>query len=122
MSDVLVLSYNFFCNFRAYSINFTVIFTYNRKKIIMKIEDVIRLYDKASAFPSQIDISYLRNNFNPILTELYPEIRISWACNSCVKNQMSLLLNWLNNKEEEQKKVKKKKNVRKKRTAKPKKG
>jgi len=81
----------------------------------MKIEEVIRLYQKVSAFPSKVDISYLRNNFNPIIKENFPEVRISWACNSCVKNQMSLLLSWLNDKEA---KAKKKKNVRKKRTPK----
>ncbi len=84
----------------------------------MKIDEVIRLYDKANAFPSKVDISYLRNNFDPIIKENYPEVRISWACNSCVKNQMSLLLNWLNTKEAEQ--TKNKRNVRKKRTPKKK--
>ena len=35
----------------------------------MKIDEVIRLYDKANAFPSKVDISYLRNNFDPIIKE-----------------------------------------------------
>lgn len=85
----------------------------------MTIEQVIKEYDKVKAFPSKVDISFLRNNFDPIIKEHYPEVRISWACNSCVKNQMSLLLGWLINKEtKEAEAVKKKRNVRKKRTPK----
>ena len=85
----------------------------------MTIEKVIREYDKVKAFPSRVDISFLRNNFDPIIKEHYPDVRISWACNSCVKNQMSLLLNWLTTKEtKEAEAIKKKRNVRKKRTPK----
>ena len=109
---------NFFYNFRPFNIDNSIIFAYNRKTIIMTIEQVIKEYDKVKAFPSKVDISFLRNNFDPILKENYPDVRISWACNSCVKNQMSLLLNWLTTKEAEA--VKKKRNVRKKRTPKKK--
>jgi len=85
----------------------------------MTIEQVIKEYDKVKAFPSRIDISFLRNNFDPIIKENFPEVRISWACNSCVKNQMSLLLSWLITKEtKEAEAVKKKRNVKKKRTPK----
>ena len=46
-------------------------------------------------------------------------MKISWACNSCVKNQMQILYNWVVQKEaKEVKKVKKKKNVRRKRITK----
>jgi len=54
-----------------------------------------------------------------VIKENFPDVRISWACNSCVKNQMSLLLSWLTTKEtKEAEAVKKKRNVRKKRTPK----
>lgn len=79
----------------------------------MKIEEVIKLYELTKAMPSKVDISYLRNNLNPILLEINPSLRISWACNSCVKNQMALLSMWLKETE-----VKKKKNVRRRKTKK----
>jgi len=79
----------------------------------MKVEEVIKLYELTKAMPSKIDISYLRNNLNPILLEINPSLRISWACNSCVKNQMALLSIWLKETE-----VKKKKNVRRRKTKK----
>ena len=40
-------------------------------------------------------------------------MRISWACNSCVKNQMSQLYGWMLRQEETEKKVVKKKTVKK---------
>lgn len=79
----------------------------------MKIEEVIELYELTKAMPSKVDISYLRNNLNPILLEINPSLKISWACNSCVKNQMALLYIWLKETE-----VKKKKNVRRRKTKK----
>jgi len=46
-------------------------------------------------------------------------MKVSWACNSCVKSQMQILFNWLTEKEaKEVKQVKKKKNVRRKRPTK----
>lgn len=85
----------------------------------MTIDETIKLYNKTNAFPGSIGISFLRNELEPILKELHPDMKISWACNSCVKSQMSILFNWLIEKEsKELKKVKKKKNVRRKRTAK----
>ena len=85
----------------------------------MTIEETIKLYNKTSAFPGSVDISFLRNNLEPILKELHPEMKVSWACNSCVKNQMQILFNWLTEKEaKEVKQVKKKKNVRRKRPTK----
>ena len=79
----------------------------------MTIKEVIELYELTKAMPSKVDISYLRNNLNPILLEINPSLRISWACNSCVKNQMALLSIWLKETE-----VKKKKNVRRRKTKK----
>ena len=79
----------------------------------MKIDEVIKLYELTKAMPSKVDISYLRNNFNPILLEINPSMKISWACNSCVKNQMALLSIWLNEIE-----ANKKKNVRRRKTKK----
>ena len=85
----------------------------------MTVEETIKLYNKTSAFPGSIDILFLRNKLEPILKEIHPEMKISWACNSCVKNQMQILFNWLVQKEaKEVKKVKKKKNVRRKRNTK----
>tara|TARA_R100000654_G_scaffold74399_2_gene108681 strand:- start:630 stop:875 length:246 start_codon:yes stop_codon:yes gene_type:complete len=77
----------------------------------MTTKKVIELYELTKAMPSKVDISYLRNNLNPILLEINPGMRISWACNSCVKNQMALLSIWLKETE-----VKKKKNVRRRKT------
>ena len=70
----------------------------------MTIEETIKLYNKTSAFPGSVDISFLRNNLEPILKEINPEMRISWACNSCVKNQMAQLYGWLLRQEETEKK------------------
>ena len=50
------------------------------------------------------------HNLDPILKEIHPEMKISWACNSCVKNQMQILFNWLVQKEA--KELKKVKNIR----------
>ena len=61
----------------------------------MTVEETIKLYNKTSAFPGSIDISFLRNNLDPILKEIHPDMKISWACNSCVKNQMQILYNWV---------------------------
>ena len=79
----------------------------------MTIKEVIELYELTKAMPSKVDISYLRNNLNPILLEINPSLKISWACNSCVKNQMALLSRWLNEIE-----ANKKKNVRRRKTKK----
>lgn len=85
----------------------------------MTVEETIKLYNKTSAFPGSIGVAYLRNSLEPILKELHPDMKISWACNSCVTNQMQILYNWVIDKEsKELKKVKKKKNVRRKRTVK----
>jgi 23S rRNA maturation mini-RNase III len=46
-------------------------------------------------------------------------MKVSWACNSCVKSQMQILFNWLTEKEaKEVKQVKKKKNAKRKRPTK----
>ena len=79
----------------------------------MNVDKVIKIYKLTSAFPSSIGLDYLKNELDPILKEINPDIRISWACNSCVKNQMSQLYGWLMKKEETQKKVVKKKTVKK---------
>ena len=85
----------------------------------MTIEETIKLYNKTNAFPGSVDISFLRNNLEPILKELHPDMKVRWACNSCVKSQMQILFNWLTEKEaKEVKQVKKKKNVRRKRPTK----
>ncbi len=85
----------------------------------MNAKQVIKIYKLTSAFPSTIGIDFLRSELEPILKEINPDIRISWACNSCVKNQMSQLYGWVIDKEsKEVKKVKKKKNVRRKRITK----
>ena len=36
----------------------------------MTIEETIKLYNKTSAFPGSVDISFLRNNLEPILKEI----------------------------------------------------
>jgi|TARA_R110000803_G_scaffold103566_1_gene171711 hypothetical protein len=85
----------------------------------MTKEEIIKQYNKTSAFPGSVNISFLRNELEPILKELHPDMKVSWACNSCVKSQMSILFNWVSEKEiAEAKKVKKKKNVRKRKPAK----
>ena len=85
----------------------------------MTIEETIKLYNKTNAFPGSVDISFLRKNLEPILKQIQPDMKVSWACNSCVKSQMQILFNWLTEKEtKEVKQVKKKKNVRRKRTIK----
>lgn len=85
----------------------------------MTIEETIKLYNKTNAFPGSVDISFLRNNLEPILKEIHPEMKVSWACNSCVKSQMQILFNWLTEKESKKvKQVKKKNNAKRKRPTK----
>lgn len=80
----------------------------------MTKEDVIRLYSKSHNFPSFVNITWLRQELEPLLKQINPDGRISWACNSCVKNQMAVLNGWLQRQEVETLKPKKKKrNVRK---------
>ena len=79
----------------------------------MNAKQVIKIYKLTSAFPSTIGIDFLKKELEPILKEINPEMRISWACNSCVKNQMAQLYGWLLRQEEETKKVVKKKTVKK---------
>lgn len=85
----------------------------------MTIEETIKHYNISNAFPGSVDISFLRNNLEPILKEIHPDMKVSWACNSCVKSQMQILFNWLTEKEAKKvKQVKNKKNVKRKRTVK----
>ena len=79
----------------------------------MNAKQVIKIYKLTSAFPSTIGIDFLKSELEPILKEIKPEMRISWACNSCVKNQMSQLYGWMLRQEETEKKVVKKKTVKK---------
>ena len=80
----------------------------------MNAKQVIKIYKLTSAFPSSIGIDFLKKELEPILKEINSEMRISWACNSCVKNQMAQLYGWLLRQEETEKKVVKKKAVKKK--------
>ncbi len=89
------------------------IFAYNRKTFVMNAKQVIKIYKLTSAFPSTIGIDFLKKELEPILKEINSEMRISWACNSCVKNQMAQLYGWLLRQEETEKKVVKKKTVKK---------
>lgn len=73
----------------------------------MNKEDVILIYKKAQSFPSFVNIAWLRSELEPILKEINPEIRISWACNSCVKSQMSILYGWLEKQQKEKQVTKK---------------
>lgn len=61
----------------------------------MTKEEVIILYNKAKSFPSFVNIAWLRKELEPILKEINPSMRISWACNNCVKTQMNILYGWL---------------------------
>mgnify|MGYP003110589224 FL=1 len=79
----------------------------------MNAKQVIKIYKLTSAFPSTIGIDFLKKELEPILKEINSEMRISWACNSCVKNQMAQLYGWLLRQEETEKKVVKKKTVKK---------
>ena len=88
-------------------------FAYNRKTIVMNAKQVIKIYKLTSAFPSTIGIDFLKKELEPILKEINSDMRISWACNSCVKNQMAQLYGWLLRQEETEKKVVKKKTVKK---------
>ena len=79
----------------------------------MNAKQVIKIYKLTSAFPSTIGIDFLKSELEPILKEINPEMRISWACNSCVKNQMSQLYGWMLRQEETEKKEVQKKTVNK---------
>jgi len=79
----------------------------------MNAKQVIKIYKLTSAFPSTIGIDFLKKELEPILKEINSDMRISWACNSCVKNQMAQLYGWLLRQEETEKKVVKKKTVKK---------
>ena len=81
----------------------------------MTKEDVIILYNKAHSFPSFVNISWLRTELEPILKQINPTMRISWACNNCVKTQMNILYGWLEKqpKEQETKQPKKRKTTKK---------
>ena len=44
----------------------------------MTIEETIKLYNKTNAFPGSVDISFLRNNLEPILKQIHPDMKVSF--------------------------------------------
>jgi len=84
----------------------------------MTKEEVIILYNKAHSFPSFVNIAWLRSELEPVLKEINPTMRISWACNNCVKTQMNILHGWLQRQPKQVTKQPTKRKTTKKRNAK----
>ncbi len=84
----------------------------------MTKEEVIILYNKAHSFPSFVNIAWLRSELEPVLKEINPTMRISWACNNCVKTQMNILYGWLKRQPKQVTKQPTKRKTTKKRNAK----
>ena len=82
----------------------------------MTVDEALNVYKKTHAIPSACHLNWLKENFNPILKSIDNDININWACSTCVRNYMNMLIGW--KQREETKKVnevKKPKSVAKKR-------
>ena len=66
----------------------------------MKVEEAIKIYKEVRVLPTQCHINWLRENFNPILKGLNARMNINWACGSCIKSNMTMLMGWLDKKQE----------------------
>ena len=60
----------------------------------MTIEKAIETYKRSQHLPKECDINWIKENFNPILKTLNKRMSISWACNTCFKNYMNMLIGW----------------------------
>jgi hypothetical protein len=83
----------------------------------MTVDEAIEIYKRVHAIPSACHLNWLKENFNPILKGIDNDIHINWACSTCVRNYMNMLVGW---KDREEKKkanevIKKPKSVTKKR-------
>ena len=79
--------------------------------------EAIEVYRKVHALPSACHLNWLKDNFNPLLLNIDKNLHINWACSTCVRSYMNMLIGW---KEREEKKkanevIKKPKRVAKKR-------
>ena len=66
----------------------------------MKVEEAINIYRKVRRLPSQCHIGWLRENFNPILKSMNARQSINWACGSCIKSNMNMLMGWMDRKDQ----------------------
>jgi len=67
----------------------------------MTAEDCILFYRKAQCIHRDCHLNWLKENLNPILRALDPNMNISWSCQTCMKNYMNMLLGWYDRKEKE---------------------
>lgn len=83
----------------------------------MNVNEAIRVYEKTHCLPSACHLNWLKDNFNPILKSIDEDLSINWACSTCVRNYMNMLVGWKNREEKKKKNdiVKKTKSVSKKR-------
>ena len=58
----------------------------------MTIEKAIETYKRSQHLPKECDINWIKENFHPILKTLNKRMSISWACNTCFKNYMNMLI------------------------------
>ena len=82
----------------------------------MTVDEVIENYRRNQCLSRHCHINWLKENLNPILKGLDPQISINWACSNCVNNHMNMLIGWKDRQNEvlkpKNKKTVKKKNVK----------
>ena len=87
----------------------------NKKKMdIKEVKEVIEVYRKTQTLPRKCHLNWLKENFNPLLYDIDKSLRINWACQTCIKNYLNMIIGYLDRLAQEVKKEKTvSKNVRK---------
>ena len=87
------------------------------------IDEAINVYRKTHTLPTACHLTWLKDKFNPILYSIDKKIVINWACSTCVRNYMIMIIGWNDRQleEKENNATNKKKNAPRKRTTKQKK-
>jgi len=77
----------------------------------MTVNEAINVYRKTYTLPRDCHLNWLKDNFNPILKDIDKGLNINWACSTCVRNYMIMLVGWADKQEQNKPKPKPKKSV-----------
>ena len=77
---------------------------------IKEVKEVIEVYRKTQTLPRKCHLNWIKENFNPLLYDIDKSLRINWACQTCIKNYLNMIIGYLDRLAQE---VKKEKTVRK---------
>tara|TARA_R110000751_G_scaffold301150_1_gene413350 strand:- start:391 stop:687 length:297 start_codon:yes stop_codon:yes gene_type:complete len=81
----------------------------------LTLDILIETYIKTKTLTSNAHLNWLKENVNPTLASLDPNLNINWGCQTCVMGYMNMLSGWwLREKDKKEIKIKSKPKKKKK--------